>query len=61
MKENKPVERMKAPLCHRCAGILHGTVLNLTRLSGDTENVEKCPWCQKNKPDAIYQILTNED
>ena len=54
------MERIKAPLCHRCAGILHGTVLDLYRIGGISEKETPCPWCQKERTDAIYLIKSRE-
>ena len=50
---------INAPLCKRCARMLRGFALAVQRIGTvDTEAVDTCPWCERNKPDFIYTIQT---
>ena len=52
---------LNAPLCKRCARMLHGSALTVFRISGAHEDERPCPWCQREKPDGIYRIQATEN
>lgn len=47
---------MTAPLCRRCAGMLHGPFFDVYLIGAIAEGETECPWCQKARPDAVYRL-----
>lgn len=52
---------IKAPLCKRCAALLHGDLLRVYRIGEIESSQEKCPWCEKNEADAMFILRKKTD
>ena len=50
-----------APLCKRCARMLRESVLAVQKIGAiESDAADVCPWCQKNRPDFLYEIQAIE-
>lgn len=51
------MKRIKAPLCKRCANILHGELFQVFKIGEIENSQEECPWCERNKADARFVLM----